>query len=57
MAAVLPNRENYSPRPDSLADEPVNGEPVSEEDSLLTGKRTGKFVKIGPFGKEPPVRT
>ena len=27
------------------------------EDSLLTGKRTGNFVKIGPFGKKPPVRT
>ena len=42
---------------DSLADEPVQGEPVSGEDSLLTGKRTGNFVKIGPFGKKPPVRT
>ena len=44
-------------RPNSLADEPVQGEPVSGEDSLLTGKRTGNFVKIGPFGKKPPVRT
>ena len=28
-----------------------------KRDSLLTGKRTGNFVKIGPFGKKPPVRT
>jgi len=41
----------------SVADEPVQGEPVSGEDSLLSGKRTGNFVKIGPFGKKPPVRT
>jgi hypothetical protein len=40
-----------------VADEPVQGEPVSGEDSLLSGKRTGNFVKIGPFGKKPPVRT
>ncbi len=33
------------------------GEPVSGEDSLLSGKNTGNFVKIGPFGKKPPVRT
>jgi hypothetical protein len=41
----------------ALHDEPVQGEPVSGEDSLLSGKRTGSFVKIGPFGKKPPVRT
>jgi hypothetical protein len=40
-----------------MADDAVSGEPVSGEDSLLTGKRTGNFVKIGPFGKKPPVRT
>src|ERR1700730_14588103 len=28
-----------------------------KRDSLLTGKRTGNFVKIGPFGKKPPIRT
>ena len=28
-----------------------------KRDSLLTGKRTGNFVKIGPFGKRRPVRT
>jgi hypothetical protein len=43
-----------------VLDEPVSGEPVSGEDSLRSGKRTGNFVKIGPFGKngkKPPVRT
>jgi hypothetical protein len=25
--------------------------------SLRTGKFTGNFTKIGPFGKKPPVRT
>jgi 2-polyprenyl-6-methoxyphenol hydroxylase-like FAD-dependent oxidoreductase len=40
-----------------LAGEAVSGEPVSGEDSLRSGKRTGNFVKIGPFGKKPPVRT
>src|ERR1700724_2313700 len=28
-----------------------------KRDSLLTGKRTGNFGKIGPFGKKPPART
>ena len=30
-----------------LADEPVQGEPVSGEDSLLSGKRTGNFRYYG----------
>jgi hypothetical protein len=42
---------------DSLADEPVSGEPVSGADSLLTGKITGNFTKIGPFGETSPART
>jgi hypothetical protein len=28
-----------------------------KRDSLLSGKRTGNFTKIGPFGKRRPVRT
>jgi hypothetical protein len=40
-----------------LADEPVNSEPVSGSNSLLTGKLTGNFTKIGPFGKKLPART
>src|ERR1700730_16695964 len=35
-----------------LADEPVSGEPVCEANSLLTGKKTGNFMKIGPFGNK-----
>jgi hypothetical protein len=41
---------------DSLADEPVLGEPVSGSNSLLTGKITGNFTKIGPFGETVPVK-
>jgi len=41
----------------SMADETVNGEPVSRRSSLLTGKITGNFTKIGPFGETLPVRT
>jgi hypothetical protein len=40
-----------------MADETVKGEPVSEEDSLLSGKITGNLTKIGPFDKKLPVRT
>ncbi len=40
-----------------LADETVLGEPVCEANSLLTGKITGNFTKIGPFGETLPVRT
>ena len=57
MSRILTHWEIIPRRPDSLADEPVSGEPVSGEDSLRSGKRTGNFVKIGPFGKKPPVRT
>jgi hypothetical protein len=34
---------------DSLADETVNGEPVSASDSLLTGNLTGNFSNLGLF--------
>ena len=40
-----------------LADEPVSGELVCEANSLLTGKITGNFTKIGPFGETVPVKT
>src|SRR5580693_544374 len=42
---------------DSLADETVSGEPVSGANSLRSGKITGNFTKIGPFGETSPVRT
>jgi hypothetical protein len=41
---------------DSLADEPVSGEMVCEANSLLTGKITGNFTKIWPFGETVPVK-
>jgi len=31
-----------------MADDAVHGEPVSAPNSLLTGKNTGKFAKLGP---------
>jgi hypothetical protein len=34
---------------DSLADEPVNGEPVCGSNSLLTGNLTGNFSNLGLF--------
>jgi hypothetical protein len=40
-----------------VADEPVSGEPVCGADSLLTGKITGNFTKIGPFGEKLSART
>jgi hypothetical protein len=40
-----------------LADETVSGEPVCGANSLLTGKLTGNFTKIGPFGEKLPART
>jgi hypothetical protein len=40
-----------------LADETVSGEPVCGADSLLTGKITGNFTKIGPFGEKLSART
>jgi hypothetical protein len=52
MSAVLANREIKPRRQDSLADETVSGEPVCGADSLLTGKITGNFTKIGPFGEK-----
>ena len=33
---------------DSRPDDAVHGEPVSAPNSLLTGKNTGKFAKLGP---------
>jgi hypothetical protein len=40
-----------------MADETVSGEPVCGADSLLTGKITGNFTKIGPFGEKLSART
>jgi len=40
-----------------LPDETVDGEPVSGSNSLLTGKITGNFTIIGPFGEIVPVKT
>jgi hypothetical protein len=57
MSAILPNGEIKSRRPDCLADETVSGEPVCGADSLLTGKITGNFTKIGPFGEKLSART
>jgi hypothetical protein len=37
-------------RPNGLADNAVHREPVSAPNSLLTGKNTGKFAKLGPWG-------
>jgi hypothetical protein len=34
-------------RPDWLAGDAVHREPVSTLDSLITGKNTGKFIKVG----------
>src|ERR1700731_366528 len=44
-------------RPDSLADDAVSGEPVCGANSLLTGKITGNFTKIGLLRENLPVRT
>jgi hypothetical protein len=51
------HREIIPRRPDSLADEAVRSEPVCVADSLLTGKITGNFTKIGPFGERLSART
>jgi hypothetical protein len=40
-----------------VADEPVSGELVCKANSLLTGKITGNFTKIGPFGEKLSART
>ena len=42
---------------DCVADDAVSGEPVCGANSLLTGKITGNFTKIGPFGETVPVKT
>jgi hypothetical protein len=39
-----------------MADETVSCEPVCEENSLLTGKRTGKFEILARFGQNPPTK-
>jgi hypothetical protein len=39
---------------DCLADEPVAREPVCKTNSLLTGKFTGNFTKIGWLAKNCP---
>jgi hypothetical protein len=46
----LPAAESGEP------DETVSGEPVCGADSLLTGKITGNFTKIGPFGEKLSAR-
>ena len=40
-----------------MADDAVSGEPVCEANSLLTGKITGNFTKIGLLRENLPVRT
>jgi hypothetical protein len=55
LSRVLTHREISPRRPDCLSQSSANRS--LKRDSLLTGKRTGNFVKIGPFGKKPPVRT
>ena len=42
---------------DQLADDAVSGEPVCGANSLLTGKITGNFTKIGLLRENLPVRT
>ena len=49
MSRILTHWEIIPRRPDSLADETVNGEPVSASDSLLTGNLTGNFSNLGLF--------
>jgi hypothetical protein len=56
MSAVLANREIKPRRQDWLADETVNGEPVCEVNSLLTGNRTGKFQILARSAQNPPTK-
>jgi hypothetical protein len=39
----------FSAIAEPLAEEPVSSEPVSGPNSLLTGKITGNFAKLGPI--------
>jgi hypothetical protein len=52
-----PHREITRRRPDCVADEPVNGEPVCGANSLLTGNLTGNFHKIGLLSENLPIIT
>jgi hypothetical protein len=56
LSRVLTHREISPRRPDCLADEPVNGEPVCEANSLRSGIRTGKFQILARFGQNPPTK-
>jgi len=48
MSAILPNGEIKPRRPDCLADETVNGEPVSTVDFPINRENTGNIRKYRP---------
>jgi hypothetical protein len=48
MSRTFPTSRGSAWRRDWLADDAVYCEPVSAPNSLLTGKNTGKFAKLGP---------
>jgi hypothetical protein len=48
MSRSFPTSGGSTWRRDWLADDAVHSEPVSAPNSLLTGKNTGKFAKVGP---------
>jgi hypothetical protein len=48
MSRTFPTCGSSTHRLDWLADDAVQCEPVSAPNSLLTGKITGKFAKLGP---------
>jgi hypothetical protein len=54
MSAILPHGEITPRRPDCVADETVNGEPVWAANSLLSGKITGNFRDYGSNLKVKP---
>src|ERR1700730_1414222 len=49
MSAVLTHPEMTPQRPHCLAEDAVQCEPVSDANSLLTGKLTGNFAVSGPL--------
>src|SRR6202035_3323541 len=48
MSRTFPTSGGSTWRRDWVADDAVHREPVSASNSLLTGKNTGKFAKLGP---------
>src|SRR5882757_4805548 len=49
MSRVLPHADSTAWRPHWVAEDAVRSEPVSNPNSLITGKLTGTFENFGPF--------